>query len=298
MMIKSNEINLYCAIVIYNAFINQSITFNNLIDAKLSNCHIMVADNSDKVGYKNSNEQVCRNLDAKYIDMGGDMGLSIAFNRAVNEVIKNEYKDNDIIIFLNDDTAITKEYLITLAQLADNNANIDIFAPIMQGQNGILYSPARQGFFKNHYPKTIEEEIPQKNFFAIASCCSCRLRGFDNYRFDEKIFMDAVDNDFCYEQRKMGRKFMKVNVVIQQNYELKNSNLSYERIQSRLKIMIPDLLTFCRKKKSRVVGFLPDIAARGVMYSYQCKNPKMWFWMMGYALKCMNIKATKTGDKL
>ncbi len=102
--------------------------------------------------------------------------------------------------------------------------------------------------------------------------------------------MDVIDNDFCYDQRALGKRFKKLNIVIQQNYALKNKNLSFERIQGRLKIMLPDLWVFCKKKWQRRIGYIPDVAARGVMYSYQCKNPKMWFWMMGYALKCMRKK--------
>lgn len=35
-----------------------------------------------------------------------------------------------------------------------------------------------------------------------------------NYRFDEGIFMDLLDNDFCDYQRSLGRKFEKLNIVL------------------------------------------------------------------------------------
>lgn len=283
----NSNLELHCVIVIYNAYISESITFKNIVKAKLPYCSIIVTDNSEKREYLVANEETCRNNCADYINMGGDMGLSKAFNAAVNFLQGKNVSRNDIVIFLNDDTDITEEYLVSLPAVVEKNKSYDIFAPIMQGQNGILYSPARQGFFKNRYPKTIEEEIPQKDFFAIASCCSCRLYVFDDYRFDENIFMDVVDNDFCYEQRKKGRKFYKVNIVIQQKYFLKSGNLTYKNLQTRLKFMLPDLWVFCKKKPLRRIGYLPDVAARGIMYSYQTKNPKIWFWMMWYAMKCM-----------
>jgi GT2 family glycosyltransferase len=277
---------LHCVIVIYNALISESVAFKNIIASNLSYCSIIVCDNSEKEEFCRANNEECNQKNAVNLNMGGDMGLSIAYNSAVDYLFNEGASVNDIVIFLNDDTDITEEYLKALPVIADGHKDYDIFAPIMQGQNGILYSPARQGFFKNKYSKTEQEEIPQKDFFAIASCCSCRLYVFNDYRFDENIFMDVIDNDFCYEQRQKGRKFYKVNIVIQQKYFLKSGNLKYNSLQRRLKIMIPDLLVFCRKKTMRMIGFLPDIAARGIMYSYQTKSPKLWFWMMGYALKC------------
>lgn len=279
-------ITINCSIVIYNEYIKDAAAYKNITSFNLPYCHLLVTDNSDKEEIKKANKIECERTGAFYIDMGGDMGLSKAFNKAIDATIDQADK-NDIIVFMNDDSAVTEEFIVALQNEATQLEDVDIFAPIMQGQNGILYSPARQGFFKNHYPKTIEEEIPQKSFFAIASCCSVRYRVFENYRFDENIFMDVIDNDFCYDQRALGRKFKKLDVIIQQNYALKNKNLTYKRIQGRLKIMLPDLWVFCKKKASRRIGYLPDVAARGVMYSYQCKNPKMWFWMVGYALKCM-----------
>lgn len=277
---------IYCSIVIYNEYIKDAAAFKNIILSDLPFCRILVTDNSEIEEIKIANKKECENTGAIYIDMGGDMGLSKAFNRAINETI-NYAENDDIIVFMNDDSDVTDVFLRRLEIEAEQYKEIDVFAPIMQGQNGVLYSPARQGFFKNHYPKTIEEEIPQKSFFAIASCCSVRYRVFENYRFDENIFMDVIDNDFCYEQRALGRKFKKINIVIHQNYALKNKNLTYKKIQGRLRIMLPDLWVFCKKKFARRIGYLPDVAARGIMYSYQCKNPKLWFWMIGYALKCM-----------
>lgn len=233
-----NKINLHCIIVIYNANISESVTFNNIVNAKLEYCRIIVMDNSDNIDFKVKNKETCKSNSSTYIDMGGDLGLSKAFNAGIDYLYEQSVSQSDIVVFLNDDTDITKEFLLELPKIALKETEFDVFAPIMQGQNGILYSPARQGFFKNKYPKTIDEEIPQNKFFAIASCCSCRLSIFNDYRFDENIFMDVIDNDFCYEQRKKGTKFYKINVVIQQKFFLKSGNLTYKSLQGRLKIYV------------------------------------------------------------
>lgn len=54
-----------------------------------------------------------------------------------------------------------------------------------------------------------------------------------------------IDNDFCDYQRSLGRKFEKLNIVLQHNFALKNKGLTLEQIQKRYRIWIPDFLTYC-----------------------------------------------------
>lgn len=282
--------NIYCIIVIYNSRLSESIAYNNILNCKMNNCKVVVVDNSIN-GIDNSN---CSSEDNNtiLIAMGENIGLTKGMNVGLNYVASLEPDDEDIVILLNDDTAVTKEFFTILLNAVDEKS-ADIYAPIMQGQNGVYYSPCKQGFFKNSYIKSIKETPPQDRFLAIMSGTAATWGIFKDYRFDENIFMDLLDNDFCDYQRAKGRTFKKIDIVIQQNLALKNKGLTFDRIQRRYKIWIPDFLTYCRKESGRIWGFLPAIAARGIMLSYQCKNPLFWFWAMGYALKCL----TKRGQK-
>ena len=121
----------------------------------------------------------------------------------------------------------------------------------------------------------------------IASATASRKKVFDNYRFDEGIFMDLIDNNFCDDQRKLGRKFETLPIVIQQNLALKNPDLTYKKVRQRYSIWIPDFLYYCKKDKKRLLGYFPAVAARGIMLSVQCKNPAFFCWAVAYSIRCL-----------
>jgi GT2 family glycosyltransferase len=127
-----------------------------------------------------------------YLNMGGNVGLSKAYNRVLDK-LKGK---NGIIIWFDDDTNITQEYFDELAKNADKRNDIDIFAPIICGQDGKFYSPNEARFFKNKQLKNENDELNMKKFNAINSCTAVRLRVYENYRYNEKIFLDQVDHIF------------------------------------------------------------------------------------------------------
>lgn len=278
---------IFCTIVFYNSYIEKSAAISNLIKAiNIDDCEVIAVDNSVVDKYLEANLQFCKRKKITYLRMDGNIGLSKATNKALDYIKRQNPEENDIVITLNDDTSVTNEFILDVREKAQKYKEYDIFVPYMQGQNGIYYSPAKAGFFKNYHPETLDTFIPQDRFFAIYSCCACKWKVYKDYRYDEKLFMDLIDNNFCDDQRTLGRKFMPLKIVIQQNYALKNEGLSMDRIQNRWKIWVPDFLTYCKKKKMRLVGYYLSIAARGVMFSIKCKNIKFWFWGMSYAIKC------------
>ena len=281
--------NIYCPIVIYNSYVENSPAVKKLKEKKCENCVIIVVDNSSK-DIVEKNRFYCKQNEIIHLDMGGNIGLSKATNKALEYIAQLCPDDNDLVVTLNDDTAVTIDYIEMLKVEADSNPDVDIFAPYMQGQNGVLYSPAKAGFFKNHYMNNTDEDIPQNKFFAIYSCCSCKWIVYKNYRYDEKLFMDLIDNNFCDDQRRIGRKFKSINLILQQNYALKNDGLTMEKIQRRWKIWIPDFLVYCKKNNLRMLGYYPAIAARGVMLSLKCKDIRFWFWGISYATKCLRTR--------
>lgn len=284
---------IFCIIVIYNTHISNSITFSNLINSEM-NPTIIIIDNTDN-GIDNSDCVTYKNV--RYFSMEGNKGLSKAYNAGLKIIRQETPHENDIIILLDDDTAISDEYLKALCKQAEFDCTIDIFAPVIQGQTGIFYSPARAGFFKNYYIRNEEEDIPQKSFFAIASCSSIRWRVLQNYFFNEDFFVDLIDNNFYDEQRKKKRVFRKINVIIQQNFALKNNDLTYERIIRRLSTWIPDFKVYCWQKPVRFFGFFPDIVLRGMMLSLKCRNPKVLFWMIKHSVKVLWKKDKSQEDK-
>ena len=277
--------NLFGVIVIYNSDISKSVTFNNINSMAMDNCYILVVDNSTK---ENDNEEKCKLPRCYYVNSGGNVGLSKGLNIGIDYIYNNLHpKANDLIIQLNDDTGVNKEYFELLLDLAKRHPDTDIFAPVMQGQDGVYYSPAYNNFFKHKHIKSADEIVPQNRYMCIASATASREKVFDNYRFDEGIFMDLIDNNFCDDQRALGRRFETMPIVIQQNLALKNPNLTMNKVQRRYRIWIPDFLYYCKKDKKRLLVYFPAVAARGIMLSMQCKNPLFFFWCIGYSIKCV-----------
>lgn len=232
------EISIACVIVIYNKAVRDSITFKNLQQLSDPNIDILVVDNSDTA---NENESYCNKRGIHYLSMDGNKGLSKAYNRAVDAS-----RNCGIIVLLDDDTEITNEYFCVLKKAVNTYPNVDIFAPIIYGQDGVIYSPNESNFLKNHFISSPEQNVPQDKFNAIASCLAIRERVFDHYRFNEKLFVDQVDQNFFDEQRKLNTEFMKIDVKILQNFYQRGAILTPEAGWRRLRLRIIDIMQHAR----------------------------------------------------
>lgn len=230
-------IKITAAIVVYNKRISESITCQRIKEID-SDIDILVLDNSDK---KNDNATYCAEENIRYISMNGNKGLSKAYNAAVDQS-----KSSDVIVLFDDDTEITSEYFSKLTNALEKYPDVDIFAPIIKGQDGVIYSPNEFNFLKNHFIQSPKQKVAQESFNAIASCLAIRMRVFENYRFNEKLFVDQVDQFFFCEQRKLGRKFGKLDVEILQHFYQRGASLTPEAGWRRLKLRIYDIFRHAR----------------------------------------------------
>ena len=141
----------------------------------------------------------------------------------------------------------------------DENPETDIFAPIIKGQDGIIYSPNEFNFLKNHFISSPDQVVSQNAFNAIASCLAIRMRVFDDYRFNEKLFVDQVDQFFFCEQRSLGRKFGVIKVEILQHFYQRGATLTPEAGWRRLSLRIVDIFRHARLmggKKYTLLAFV------------------------------------------
>lgn len=79
-------INFFAVVVLYNTFVNDSITINNLKKIHSHSVDIIVVDNSTK-DFNNEKETKANNW--TYLSMNGNAGLSKAYNRAL-DYLKDE----------------------------------------------------------------------------------------------------------------------------------------------------------------------------------------------------------------
>lgn len=259
--------NLFAVIVLYNKKCEESITFNNILKIKYKKLHIIILDNSTE---NMNNEEYCKNNKINYISMNGNKGLSIAYNRALNYLKGKNL--NDFIILLDDDTEIHQDYFDTLLETISKNYNYDIFAPIIYGQDGIIYSPNEANILKNKLMKSETEEIDPNKYNAINSCLAIKLKVFEKYRYNENLFMDQVDQQFFDDQRKLNVKFMTLNTVINQNFSQRGKKLSSRMVLARFKIRITDMMEYCNKDiKSNILGLI-KVCGWGIQMSIKCKS--------------------------
>lgn len=234
----NNKIKIAAIIVVYNKNICDSITYGNLQKFQNKEVEIVVVDNSDS---KTENYAYCNENGIHYINMHGNKGLSKAYNAAIDECI-----DKDVLVLLDDDTEITKEYFDTLDIALLKYPEVDIYAPIVYGQDGVIYSPNEFNFLRNHYIISPDQEVAQDKFNAIASCLAIRGHVFEHYRFNEVLFVDQVDQNFFCEQRCINARFMKLNVTIHQNFYQRAETLTPEAGWRRLKLRIVDVMRHAR----------------------------------------------------
>lgn len=224
-------------VVLYNKSIKESITLQNLIGLGDNDISICVVDNSTS---DYGNEKYCRDSGMLYINMSGNKGLSKAYNVAV----KTSH-GTDMFVLLDDDTEITDDYFKVLKKEASRKEDVDIFAPVIIGQDGIIYSPNEYHFLKNNLVLNKgNREIIQSRFNAISSCLAIRSKVFEDYEYDERLFMDLVDQYFCLRQRQLGRKFSTLDTRIHQNFSQRNSDIDVIKYWNRMKIRLKDIMTY------------------------------------------------------
>lgn len=231
-------IKMVAAIIVYNKKIEESVTCRKIKSFSNLKVDILIIDNSE---VETGNAEYCKVNAIRYISMNGNAGLSKAYNVAVNAS-----KNSDVIILFDDDTEITEEYFHKLQEAVTDQPNVDIFAPIIYGQDGVIYSPNEFNFLKNRFISAPDQEVSQEYFNAIASCLAIRMNVFNGYEFDEILFVDQVDQYFFCEQRKRGKKFGKLNVKIKQNFYQRDATLTPEAGWRRLRLRIVDLMRHAR----------------------------------------------------
>ena len=227
------EIKYVAIIVVYNKTIEGSITCESLKKISNINVEIVIVDNSETDFH---NDDLCKRLGYTYISMNGNKGLSKAYNVAIDST------QSDIIVLFDDDTNVDKRYFDVLSRAVNQHPEIDIFAPVVYGQDGVIYSPNEFNFLRNHFIDDPTQKVSQEKFNAIASCLAIRRRVFENYKFDERLFVDQIDQYFFCEQRQLKRKFLKLDIEIYQNFYQRGNTLDPISAWNRVRLRLVDIM--------------------------------------------------------
>lgn len=271
-MSTTKKLTLHCAIVVYNSIAEKTETFQRIAAVEQEPCKVLILDNSDDVQYAEVNERHSRDKSYAYISMNGNMGLSKAYNAALDYLVQSALED-DLVIWFDDDSLVSDDYFSVLRKSATDNEAVDIFAPVIQGQDGRFYSPNEAHLIKNKQLKEPGDCISNKRFNAINSCTAVRMRCYKEYRYDEKIFLDQVDHAFFEDQRAMGRLFYKLPTIVHHDFSLKTKKSCSDECFKRYEIMIPDFIRYCQRRPGRVVLGMLKILGWGFREARTYKDP-------------------------
>lgn len=230
-------------VVIYNKNCDESKTCQALLNRNNSDEYVMIMDNSE---IKNDNMSFCNELQWKYVSMNGNKGLSKAYNKAINILKDNK---NDFIIWLDDDTFITDEYIENLKKACKINSEKKVFMPIIYDNNKKIISPSICTKIKNFKLKDESElkKINIKNILAINTCLAVKISVYSNYRYNEKQFLDLIDNSFFYYLRKEKIEYCILPNKIIQNF-FSSEKINYEKKLKRVLIEIHDYKEYIKDK--------------------------------------------------
>ena len=279
-------IEFYAVVVLYNKRIQDSITISYLTRLKEKSLHILILDNSMD-NYVEDNKIFSTNSSLTYYSMGGNVGLSKAYNFAL--AILKDKSEEDIVIWFDDDTPVKQEYFDCLKKKAIDKT-YDVFVPIIYGQNGIIYSPNESGWLKGKYICSPEQEISQKKFNAINSCLAVRLKFYKDYIYDEGLFMDCVDTKLFDDFRRKEMAFCVLPVKIYQNFFQYSKNKDVQKFWKRFQIRIIDTKYYSSLNglKGKISGYIRIIGWSAV-YGIKLRSLK-------FSLLCIT-QMLKTGRK-
>lgn len=263
---------IFPVIVIYNKQINESLTLHSLLKCKVPTSNICILDNSTS-DYRI--KEFCDKIGCTYISMNGNMGLSKAYNRAL-EYLKLIVKLDDLVVWLDDDTKVTQEYF-TMLKDAAKDFNYDIFLPVIIGQDGVIYSPNEGHFFGSKFIKSLNEDVDFSRINGINSCLAVRARIYENYSYTEELFMDLTDNKFFDDMRARKANFCILRTPIHQTFFQRGEYLDAVKLIGRLRIKLKDFMVYANSKGKIYLfgGFLKCIGW-GINLGIKSKSPKVF----------------------
>lgn len=233
---------LYIVCVLYNKKVEEISslsTFLYFVD-KYDSVRLKIMDNSSEA-IAAENRETCETVYKNritYTCSGGNIGLSKAYNKALDEI----EDDTFYVMWSDDDTTFSKEYIGNVLKMIKLGRS-DIIAGIIMTKNGVL-SPAAalSPLLIKSRKKFIQKPGLYNNIYCINSGLTIKNTVFDAVgRYDEELFLDAVDHLFC--DKLIDKGINRIAIVpgdIMQDYSGQTNDLPARK--KRLRILMRDWL--------------------------------------------------------
>ena len=194
---KDSKICFAALVVVYNVKCEESATCRSLLACENDAVSVFVFDNSTS---DFGNRDYCEKMGWHYLGGDGNKGLPRAYNACIFK-IKEEMKEGFVCLF-DDDTDFDADYFSALSKSIESNPESDLFLPLIFC-SGDLISPCRLTKSYRQILFSDSDEALSYNgadLSAINSCMAVRLSVYDDYSYDEAIFLDGVDHHFMMTQ--------------------------------------------------------------------------------------------------
>lgn len=186
--------NIYVGIITYNPNIER---LNENINAVIDGAEIIIVDNNSE--NINDIEYIINKYpNIKIIKNSKNLGIAKALNQAMEYGYMNSY---DWMLTLDQDSVCPFEYINKMSNIFNVEKKIGIVAPTIIDRNtGIV------GHKINNMYKLVRTCISSGSFVNIKAWK-------DIGGYDESMFIDSVDFEFCYRMRKNKYKILQTSDI-------------------------------------------------------------------------------------
>lgn len=260
--------NFAVAVVIYNVHCSESETCQSLEKIQDSTLKVLIFDNSTR---DFGNRGFCEHRNWVYLGGNGNVGISKAYNAVVDYLAP--HNTDCILCLFDDDTQIDKRYF-ELLEKSLQTSDCKIHVPFVYSQN-VIISPSKrkQGYRTSLFQSENEAlEFDGKQMTAINSGMALDIRLFQNYRYDENIFLDGVDHSFIADMHKRGEEIQPFPYRCDHLFS-GNTKQTKTAALSRFSIFVKDFRYILREDK---VAFAYLVGKRMLRLTLQYRTWDFW----------------------
>lgn len=190
-VVVGDNMKVYCGIVTYNPKID--VLKENIKSVYDQVNKVIIVDNASS-NLKMIIDEIVQHFDVILISNKENLGIASALNQIVSVAIKDEI---DWVLTLDQDSLVPENYLISFTEYMSDNVGI-LCPRIFDIERNV-------------------EDLPSKEASLVVEVLKCITSGsilnVDAWKtvkgFDEKLFIDGVDFDYCFRIRQAGYRILK-----------------------------------------------------------------------------------------